>query len=37
MKQPEGVTVDNDGNIFIVGEPNQLLTLTRHRKLNQGL
>ncbi len=37
MKQPEGVTVDNDGNIFIVGEPNQLLTLTRHSKLNQGL
>lgn len=30
MQQPEGVTVDNDGNIYLVGEPNQMLVLTRH-------
>lgn len=29
MKQPEGVTTDTEGNIYIVGEPNQLLILTR--------
>ncbi len=37
MKQPEGVTVDNDGNIYIVGEPNQLLTLKRKTSLPQTL
>lgn len=29
MQQPEGVAVDTQGNIYIVGEPNQLLILTR--------
>ncbi len=35
MEQPEGVAVDKDGNIFIVGEPNQMLTLTRKTRLAQ--
>jgi len=29
MRQPEGVTVDGEGRIFIVGEPNDLLILER--------
>lgn len=33
MQQPEGVAVDNDGHIYIVGEPNQLLVLTRKTRL----
>lgn len=35
MEQPEGVAVDNDGHIYIVGEPNQMLTLTRKTHLAQ--
>ncbi|HCD05601.1 MAG TPA: hypothetical protein DEQ60_09785, partial [Methylophaga sp.] len=34
MQQPEGVTSDTEGNIYIVGEPNQLLILTRKTPLN---
>ncbi|MCL5975104.1 MAG: SdiA-regulated domain-containing protein [Gammaproteobacteria bacterium] len=34
MQQPEGVTSDTEGNIYIVGEPNQLLILTRKAPLN---
>jgi uncharacterized protein YjiK len=34
MRQPEGVTSDNDGNIYVVGEPNELLILTRKKPLN---
>ncbi|WP_211116127.1 SdiA-regulated domain-containing protein [Methylophaga sp. SB9B] len=34
MRQPEGVTADSDGNIYVVGEPNQLLILTRKTPLN---
>lgn len=34
MQQPEGVTADDDGNIYVVGEPNQLLILTRKTPLN---
>lgn len=29
MRQPEGVTVDETGRIYIVGEPNELLILER--------
>lgn len=29
MQQPEGVASDTDGNIYVVGEPNELLILTR--------
>jgi uncharacterized protein YjiK len=36
MKQPEGVAVDNDGHIYIVGEPNQMLKLTRKTTLKQS-
>ncbi|MCX4187427.1 SdiA-regulated domain-containing protein [Methylophaga sp. OBS4] len=36
MEQPEGVTVDKDGNIFIVGEPNQLVMLSRKTRLAQS-
>lgn len=35
MEQPEGVAVDNDGHIYIVGEPNQMLVLTRKTRLAQ--
>jgi uncharacterized protein YjiK len=35
MEQPEGVAVDNDGHIYIVGEPNQMLVLTRKTHLAQ--
>lgn len=35
MEQPEGVTVDNDGNIYLVGEPNQMLVLKRKTRLAQ--
>lgn len=35
MQQPEGVAVDNDGNIYVVGEPNQMLVLTRKTRLAQ--
>jgi len=28
MQQPEGVTTDLEGNIYLVGEPNQFLVLT---------
>lgn len=34
MQQPEGVTSDTEGNIYIVGEPNQLLILTRKTPLS---
>lgn len=33
MEQPEGVAVDKDGHIYIVGEPNQMLVLTRKSRL----
>jgi uncharacterized protein YjiK len=36
MKQPEGVAVDNYGHIYIVGEPNQMLKLTRKTTLKQS-
>lgn len=35
MDQPEGVAVDNDGHIYIVGEPNQMVKLTRKTRLAQ--
>jgi uncharacterized protein YjiK len=35
MEQPEGVAVDNDGHIYIVGEPNQMLKLIRKTRLAQ--
>ncbi|MDO8828023.1 SdiA-regulated domain-containing protein [Methylophaga sp.] len=34
MQQPEGVTSDTDGNIYVVGEPNELLILTRNHNPN---
>ena len=35
MQQPEGVTTDTEGNIYVVGEPNELLILTRSTPLEQ--
>lgn len=29
LEQPEGVTIDNDGNVYLVGEPNQFMVLPR--------
>ncbi|MCT7432323.1 SdiA-regulated domain-containing protein [Aliarcobacter cryaerophilus] len=29
MKNPEGITKDSDGNIYIVGEPNHFLSIKK--------
>ena len=34
MTQPEGVTVDTEGNIYVVGEPNQFMVLRRKTLLS---
>lgn len=34
MRQPEGVTMDNNGNIYIVGERNELLILSPNPSLD---